>query len=598
MYGAILGDMIGAPYEFDRGSKTKTFPMFTDKSQFTDDSVMTIAVAEALLDTMGGTEAEVKEALVRSTQKWGRRYPDSGYGTGFRGWLWENQPQPYGSYGNGSAMRVSAASWLYDTLQETRKYARWTAEVTHNHPEGIKGAEATASAIFLARTGHSKEEIRDYTVREFGYDLSRTCDEIRPTYHHVESCQQTVPEAITAFLEGNDFEDVIRTAVSLGGDCDTLTCIAGSIAEAFYGVPAVMETECKARLPEDMLAVLERFDQVRGQTVPEAEDELGDNREIEEAIALYYEDGCREHFVGVLEAIRKAMHQKNCMLIPMVLKNPECISIDPEHAKVGDTFTNEEPLRFALHHIQTEDGKRWLVAFTSREEYEKGEDASTMAEGIKPMLRRCGVMPGEGFIINPWGGKAFLLTKELMQLILDVNKPENGIYFEVGDITKLDVEVIVNAANKSLLGGGGVDGAIHRAAGPGLLEECRTLGGCEVGEAKITGGYDLKAEFVIHTVGPRYRKDDPECPRLLAASYTNSLELAKKYNLHVIAFPAISTGVYGYPPQEAAKVALRAVENWLTANPDYGMAVVMSCYDQKMRQCYQNVIDAYAPGKE
>lgn len=263
MYGAILGDMIGAPYEFDRGNKTKTFPMFTDKSQFTDDSVMTIAVAEALLDTLGGTEAEVKDALVRSMQKWGRRYPDSGYGTRFVGWLWEDRPQPYGSYGNGSAMRVSSAGWLYDTLEETRKYARWTAEVTHNHPEGIKGAEATASAIFLARTGSSKDAIKEYVVREFEYDLSRSCDEIRPTYHHVESCQQTVPEAITAFLEGNDFEDVIRTAVSLGGDCDTLTCIAGSIAEAFYGVPAAMEAECKARLTEDMLAVLDRFAMVR-----------------------------------------------------------------------------------------------------------------------------------------------------------------------------------------------------------------------------------------------------------------------------------------------------------------------------------------------
>ena len=134
-----------------------------------------------------------------------------------------------------------------------------TAEVTHNHPEGIKGAEATAAAIFLARNGASKDEIREYVVNEFGYDLSRTCDQIRPEYHHVESCQETVPEAITAFLEGKDFEDVIRTAVSLGGDCDTLTCIAGSIAEAFYGVPEDMKAECRRRLPKEMLEVLDRF---------------------------------------------------------------------------------------------------------------------------------------------------------------------------------------------------------------------------------------------------------------------------------------------------------------------------------------------------
>jgi ADP-ribosylglycohydrolase len=264
MYGAILGDMIGAPYEFDRGEKTKDFPLFSAESQFTDDTVMTIAVAEALLDTRGQSDEVIKDTLVRAMQSWGRRYPHAGYGARFCGWLADCDPQPYGSYGNGSAMRVAAAGWLYETLAETRRIARLTAEVTHNHPEGIKGAEATASAIFLARNGSSKAEIRAYICREFGYDLSRTCDEIRPTYHHVESCQETVPEAITAFLEGTDFEDVIRTAVSLGGDCDTLTCIAGSIAEAFYGVPAAYEAECKARLPEPMLAVLAHFDRARG----------------------------------------------------------------------------------------------------------------------------------------------------------------------------------------------------------------------------------------------------------------------------------------------------------------------------------------------
>lgn len=201
---------------------------------------MTIAVAEALLDTKDGTDDETRAAVVKSMQKWGKRYPDAGYGGMFYQWLRKKEPKPYGSCGNGSAMRVSSVGWLYDTIERTRKVARLTAEVTHNHPEGIKGAEATASAIFMARTGSTKAEIKDYIIAEFGYDLSRTCDEIRPDYHHVETCQQTVPEALTAFLEGEDFEDVIRTAVSLGGDCDTLTCIAGGIAEAFYGVPALM----------------------------------------------------------------------------------------------------------------------------------------------------------------------------------------------------------------------------------------------------------------------------------------------------------------------------------------------------------------------
>ena len=189
MYGAILGDMIGAPYEFDRSPKTKEFPLFSKETWFTDDSVMIIAVAEALLDANGMADEDVKAALVSSMRKWGKRYPNAGYGGLFLYWLRAKNPEPYGSYGNGSAMRVSSAGWLYDTLDETRRNARLTSEVTHNHPEGIKGAEATASAIFLARTGHEKDEIKDYIPSEFGYDLSRSCNEIRPTYHHVESCQ-------------------------------------------------------------------------------------------------------------------------------------------------------------------------------------------------------------------------------------------------------------------------------------------------------------------------------------------------------------------------------------------------------------------------
>ncbi len=259
MYGAILGDMIGAPYEFDRGDKTKDFPLFGPDSQFTDDTVMTIAVAEALLDTLGQDDDAIRTALVRSMQKWGRKYPDAGYGGRFRWWLKAGEPKPYGSYGNGSAMRVSSAGWLFDSLEETRRVARLTAEVTHNHPEGVKGAESTASAIFMARNDASKAEIKDYIERAFGYDLSRTCDDIRPAYRHVESCQQTVPEALTAFLEGADFEDVIRTAVSLGGDCDTLTCIAGGVAEVFYGVPEAMVKACRDRLSEDILGVVDRF---------------------------------------------------------------------------------------------------------------------------------------------------------------------------------------------------------------------------------------------------------------------------------------------------------------------------------------------------
>ena len=263
VYGAILGDIVGSPYEFDcNNCKAKDFPLFSRRSQFTDDTVMTLAVAKALLDTRGQEDAAIKAALVREMQRLGRLYPDRGYGARFEGWLYEEDPQPYHSYGNGSTMRVSPAAWLAEDMTEALHLAQLTAEVTHDHPEGIRGAQAAAAAIFLARTGHDKAEIKAYVEREFGYDLSRSCDEIRPTYHHVESCQETVPQAFIAFLESTNFEDALRTAVSLGGDSDTLAAITGSIAEAFYGVPENLKQECRQRLTPELAGILEKFESV------------------------------------------------------------------------------------------------------------------------------------------------------------------------------------------------------------------------------------------------------------------------------------------------------------------------------------------------
>ena len=263
MYGAILGDIIGSPYEFDRGDKTKDFPLFDKGCTYTDDSVMTVAVAEALMQAreLGviDDEHQTKDLIIDSMHKWGEKYPYAGYGGAFGRWLRLKDREPYNSWGNGSAMRVSSAGWLFEDIETTREVARWTAEVTHNHPEGVKGAESTASAIFLARNGSSKDEIKEYIIREFGYDLSRSCDEIRPDYRHVESCQESVPEAITAFLEGEDFEDVLRNAISLGGDTDTLGAIAGSIAEAFYGVPSEILEQAYKYIPDDIRAVADKF---------------------------------------------------------------------------------------------------------------------------------------------------------------------------------------------------------------------------------------------------------------------------------------------------------------------------------------------------
>ena len=255
MLGAILGDMVGSPFEFDHNNyKHKDFPLLSERSHFTDDTVMTLAVARGLISGQGDAQktfAEVRYEMRRL----GNVYPDAGYGGMFRRWLRAEHPQPYGSFGNGSAM------WLFDMLDKTLEMAKVTAEVTHNHPEGIKGAQATAAAIFLARTGHSKPEIRQYVEQTFGYDLSRTCDEIRPGYRHVETCQQTVPEAIIAFLARTGFEDALRNAVSLGGDSDTLACITGGIAEAFYGMPSELQQETLKRLPEEMRAAYELFRQ-------------------------------------------------------------------------------------------------------------------------------------------------------------------------------------------------------------------------------------------------------------------------------------------------------------------------------------------------
>lgn len=267
MYGAILGDIVGKPYEHHFKMKNKVFPLFVPASRFSDDSVMTIAIADGLLQVSKDASLdEIRSAVTRSMQCWGQKYPRAGYGGRFIYWLYAENPQPYGSFGNGSAMRVSPVGWMYDTIERTRAVAAATADVTHNHPEGIKGAEAAASVIFMARHHASKEEIKAYVEQNFGYDLNRTAAEIRPTYQFDSSCQGTVPEAIIAFLEGTSFEDVLRTAVSLGGDCDTLTSIATAMAEAYYGVPDNLRTEVRNRIQPDMLAVVDRFDQHLGRT--------------------------------------------------------------------------------------------------------------------------------------------------------------------------------------------------------------------------------------------------------------------------------------------------------------------------------------------
>lgn len=249
MLGAIIGDIIGSPYEY-RSGKTKHFPLFTASCAPTDDSLMTMAVGLACVSADVEEEEEFKRTLAATMREVGRQYPDAGYGATFYNWLMSDTMGPYGSYGNGSAMRVSPVAYAATSLSEAERLAKWSAEVTHDHPEGVKGAQAVAAAIYLARVGKEKEEIRRY-IEEKYYPLDFTLDEIRPSYCFNVSCQGSVPQAIVSFLESDGFEDAIRNAVSLGGDGDTIAAIAGSIAEAYYGIPEGLQEQAMEYLDDE-----------------------------------------------------------------------------------------------------------------------------------------------------------------------------------------------------------------------------------------------------------------------------------------------------------------------------------------------------------
>jgi len=250
MIGAIAGDIIGSVYEH-HPIKTKEFPLFQPRCRFTDDTVLTVAIAAAILD---------RRPYLDSVREIGRRYPGAGYGASFFDWLHSNAPRPYNSWGNGSAMRVSPVGFAFTSEEQVVQQARESAAISHNHPEGIKGAQATALAVFLAKTGSDKERIRTRITQQFGYDLHRSVNDIRPTYSFDVSCQGTVPEAIVAFLDSDSYEDSVRNAISLGGDSDTLACITGGIAEAFYcGIPEEIRAKVREHLTPELWEISEAF---------------------------------------------------------------------------------------------------------------------------------------------------------------------------------------------------------------------------------------------------------------------------------------------------------------------------------------------------
>lgn len=257
MLGAIIGDISGSIYEW-HPIKTKNFDIFSKNSYFTDDTVMTVAIADWLLTDLS------EENLIEKMQSYGRRYPDSGYGTKFKIWLQSKNPKPYNSFGNGSAMRVSPVAWAFETLEEVEKYAEKTAKVTHNHPEGIKGAKSTAAAIFLARKNKTKAEIKKYIEEKYDYDLSKDIEEIKKNYKYDVTSQGSVPESIMCYLQSENFEDTIKNAISFGGDADTMAAIAGSIAEAEYGISTKLRDEAKRFLTKDLNESLEKFENIFG----------------------------------------------------------------------------------------------------------------------------------------------------------------------------------------------------------------------------------------------------------------------------------------------------------------------------------------------
>lgn len=417
MYGAILGDIIGSPFEFDRGDKTKDFKLFSRRSHFTDDSVMTLAVCEALLKV--GQDAAVKEiedAVITSMQSWGRRYPHEGYGGYFRRWLTARHPEPYNSFGNGSAMRVSAAGWLYDSLEKTRVVAKATANVTHNHPEGIKGAEATASAIFMARNGSSKEEIKKYIENEFHYDLNRTLDEIRPSFHMDETCQKTVPEAIIAFLEARDFEDAIRNAVSLGGDTDTLGAITGSIAEAYFGISETLISECRNRINKDMRDVVDTF-----YSFVRKDDSPNTNQMIEKAINQYYVHNDKEGMILFMNMMINAMNQGGEFIVPYITKNPFLSKEQTNSINIGDTFTLDHDVKLKMETVKDASGIEWLGVFTSTEEMHKGSSGNVQInQSILSILRLAlDLEEINGIVINPFG-KYMQISKAMILLLIGI----------------------------------------------------------------------------------------------------------------------------------------------------------------------------------
>lgn len=427
MFGAILGDIIGSRFEFSDHEIRKDFDLFTKNNVFTDDSVMTIAIADGLIGAgKYADEKTIKEKIIKSMKYFGKLYPNAGYGSSFYYWLKEKEPKPYGSYGNGSAMRVSAVGWLYDDIERVMEVAKWTAEVSHNHPEGIKGAVCTAAVVFFARIGYGKSTIRNFVKDHFDYNIDQSLEDLRKKAKHVETCMDSLPKALVAFFAGDSYEDVIRNAISLGGDTDTLAAIAGAMAEAYYGMSEDFKEEVFNRLKDDeLIQVLKKFRKIK------LEDHLYE-KDMDEArnswIAIYAErlnkSNTKEEILNNYHSIISLLIER-CLddedvLVPCIDVNNTLDTINPEGLNKGDIFNLDKELRLKLDLVKDDDNNLFIPLYTSSEETNKQPTPNIrMNIPVKTLVEDA--YNGEdimGLIINPFSDRV-IINKDALKYIID-----------------------------------------------------------------------------------------------------------------------------------------------------------------------------------
>lgn len=423
LYGAILGDIIGSRFEFDRGGKTKEFKLFEMDSQFTDDTVMSVAVADGLIRSgYNADEKTIKKNLIDAMKFWGRHYPYAGYGSSFRMWLKEEDPKPYGSWGNGSAMRVSPVGYLYDTLERTLEVAKWSAEISHNHPEGIKGAQCTAGVIFMARIGRGKTEIRQFVKDMFGYNIDTTVDELRKKHRHDESCMDSLPKALVAFFEGEDYEDTVRNAVSLGGDTDTIAAIAGSMAEAYWGVPEDLRLECRKRVNRYIKEVLDSFEKLMSQDKllmhdPEDRRNLGVEYCARKTREAEYE---HDAVVRLLDELLLRVSDNGTVTTPVLDVNNTMEEVDFFNMEKGDTFSFDKELRLRVDTLKDSNDKLFIPLYTRVSEIDYSKTAHvTINWPIRALIEDAYNREDvQALVINPFS-TSIVLSKPVLKILID-----------------------------------------------------------------------------------------------------------------------------------------------------------------------------------